>query len=96
LRCEFVLAGEKNPTFGVPLTLKLGLTDVGMQTLAFRDGHDILVQQMVTNYGDRPISYAAFATYPSMARQERVVTSLAPGATTIRRYRFANVRRASG
>jgi hypothetical protein len=93
LRCEFVLAGEKNPTFGVPLTLKLGLTDVGMQTLAFRDGHDILVQQMVTNYGDRPISYAAFATYPSMARQERVVTSLAPGATTIRRYRFANVPR---
>lgn len=91
IRCEFVLAGEKNPTFGVPLTLKLGLTDVGMQTIALRDGRDIIVQQMVTNYGDHPINYSAFAIYPEQARQERVVTDLAPGATTIRRYRFHNV-----
>jgi len=93
LRCEFVLSGEKNANFGVPLALKLGLSDVGMQTIAFRDGRDILVQQMVTNYGDHPINYAAFATYPGQARQERVVNNLSPGATTIRRYRFANVPR---
>lgn len=91
LRCEFVLAGEKNSSFAVPLALKLGLSDVGMQTIAFRDGRNILVQQMITNYGDRPINYAAFATYPGQARQERVVSDLAPGATTIRRYRFDNV-----
>lgn len=91
LRCEFALTTEKTPPFAVPLTLKLGLTDVGMQTIGLRDGRDIVVQQMVTNYGDHPINYAAFATYPGQARQERVVTDLAPGATTIRRYRFHNV-----
>ncbi|HEY3837287.1 MAG TPA: NEW3 domain-containing protein, partial [Bryobacteraceae bacterium] len=91
LRCEFVLANEKNATFAVPLIMKLGLTDVGMQTIALRDGRDIVVQQVVTNYGDHPINYAAFATYSGQARQERVVTDLAPGATTIRRYRFHNI-----
>lgn len=91
IRCEFALSNERNPVFGVPLTLKLGLSDVGMQTIALRDGRDIVVQQMITNYGDHPINYSAFAMYPGQARQERVVTDLAPGATTIRRYRFQNV-----
>ncbi|HEY2588893.1 MAG TPA: hypothetical protein VGI81_24330, partial [Tepidisphaeraceae bacterium] len=93
LNCDFLIDGEKNPSFGVPLTLKLGLSDVGMETIAMRDGHDIFVQQMITNYGDRPINYSAFATCPGQARQERVVVNLAPGATTIRRYRFENVPR---
>jgi hypothetical protein len=93
LQCDFLVDGEKNPSFGVPLTLKLGLSDVGMQTIAMRNGRDIFVQQVITNYGDRPINYSAFATYPDQARQERVVVNLAPGASTIRRYRFDNVPR---
>jgi hypothetical protein len=93
LDCDFLIDGEKNPNFGVPLALKLGLSDVGMETIAMRDGHDIFVQQMITNYGDRPINYSAFAVFPGQARQERVVVNLAPGATTIRRYRFDNVPR---
>lgn len=93
LDCDFLIDGEKNPSFGVPLTLKLGLSDVGMETIAMRDGRDIFVQQMITNYGDRPINYSAYASFPGQARQERVVVNLAPGATTIRRYRFENVPR---
>lgn len=91
LRCEFLLSSENNSLFSVPLTMKLGLTDVGMQTTALREGRDITVQQMVTNYGDHVINYAAFAMYPNQARQERVIMNLAPGATAIRRYRFHNV-----
>ena len=34
----------------------LGLSDVGMQTIALRDGNDIIVQQMITNYSDKPIN----------------------------------------
>jgi len=76
--------------------MKLGLGDVGMQTLAQREGRDVFVQQIITNYGDKTISYNAFARYPSRARQERLVTDLAPGATTIRRYRFENVQPGQG
>jgi hypothetical protein len=91
LTAEFLVQGERNTTFSVPITLHLGLTDVGLQTMALREGNDVIVQQMITNYSDRPIDYTAFAIYPGQARQERLVTNLGPGRTTIKRYRFANV-----
>src|SRR6185369_7636162 len=92
IAAEFQLQAEKNSTFTVPIQLNLGLSDVGMQTLALRDGKDVIVQQMITNYGDKPIDYTAFAIFPGQARQERLVTNLGAGRTTIKRYRFTNVR----
>lgn len=88
---EFQVQADNDSSFTVPVTLKLGLSDVGLQTLALRDGKDVIVQQMITNYGDKPIDYTAFALYPGQARQERLVTNLAPGRTTIKKYRFTNV-----
>jgi hypothetical protein len=82
---------SKNNNFSVPIMLKLGLSDVGLQTLALRDGNDLVVQQMITNYGEKPINYTAYAIFPGQARQERLVTDLAAGTTTIKKYRFANV-----
>jgi hypothetical protein len=91
IAAQFTIQAEKNSTFTIPITLKLGLTDVGLQTLALRDGKDVIVQQMITNYGDKPIDYTAFATFPGQARQERLVTNLGAGRTTIKKYRFAGV-----
>jgi hypothetical protein len=73
------------------VTVNLGLSDLGMQTLAVRDGKDVLVQQIITNYSEKKIDYAAFAIMQGMARHERLVTNLAPGRSTIKLYRFANV-----
>ena len=78
-------------TFAVPTTLTLGLSDVGTQTFAIRDGKDVIVQQMITNYGERPINYTAFAAYPGQPRQERLVTNLGAGRTTMKKYRLVNV-----
>jgi hypothetical protein len=89
---EFQVQAERNTTFTVPITLSLGLSDVGMQTLALRDKNDLVVQQMITNYGDKPIDYTAYAVYPGMARQERLVTKLGPGRTTIKLYRFSKIQ----
>ena len=91
LACDFHIEGEQDADFTVPLTMRLGLTDVGMQTVALRVGRDLVVQQMITNYGDKPINYTAFALCPGQARQERLVTELQPGATTIKRFRFTNL-----
>jgi hypothetical protein len=91
LTADFRLQGDAS-TLSVPIQLKLGLSDVGMQTLALRDGHDVIVQQMISNYGDKPIDYNAFAVFPGYARQERLVTNLAPGKTTVKRYRFSGVK----
>ena len=90
IKCEFYIQGEKDPAFTVPLTLQLGLSDVGMQTMALRQGKDVIVQQLVTNYGESLINYTAFALFPRQARQERLITNLPPGATTIKKYRFEN------
>jgi hypothetical protein len=88
---EFQVQAENNLNFTVPLELKLGLSDVGLQTIALRDGKDVIVQQMITNYGELPIDYTAYAIFPGQARQERIVTKLAPGRTTIKKYRFTNI-----
>ncbi len=91
ITADFQVQAETNERFTVPLVLKLGLSDVGLQTIALRDGRDVIVQQMITNYGEKPIDYTAYSMYPGQARQERLVTNLAPGRTTIKKYRFNNV-----
>jgi hypothetical protein len=88
---NFTVQTARDDSFTVPLTLKIGLSEVGLQTIALRDGKDVLVQQMITNYSDKPINYEAFAIYPNVARQERLVTNLGPGRTTIKKYRFKDV-----
>ncbi|QOV90350.1 hypothetical protein [Humisphaera borealis] len=88
---HFVLQADGIADFTVPITVNLGLSDVGMQTIAVRDGNDLIVQQMITNYGDKPIDYTAFAVYPGQSRQERLISGLGAGKTTIRRYKFPSV-----
>ncbi len=96
IQAEFALQDSPVPSTTVPITLNLGLSDVGMQTLAMRDGDNIIVQQQVTNYGEKPIDYTAFAMFPNHPRQERIITNLAPGRSTIKLYRFADAKDATG
>jgi hypothetical protein len=96
IRADISVQAARNSTFSVPLVFKLGLSDVGLQTLALRDGSDVMVQQMITNYGEKPINYTAYAIFPGQARQERLVDDLAPGTTTIKKYRFHNAIQTSG
>jgi hypothetical protein len=92
INAEFQVQADNNSSFTAPIVLTLGLSDVGLQTLALRDGTDVIVQQMITNYGDKPIDYTAFAIYPGQPRQDRLVTNLAAGRTTIKKYRFTKVK----
>ena len=96
IEATFAIQADASATFTVPLTVTVGLSDVGMQTLALRDGDTLVVQQMITNYGDRPVDYTAFAVVPGQARQERILTGLAPGTTTLKRYKFAGVTLPAG
>ncbi len=73
----------------MPLAMTVGLSDVGVQSTAFRDGPTVVVQQRITNYGEHPVDYTAYAAYPNQPRVERLVVGLAAGQTTLKRYRFA-------
>jgi hypothetical protein len=88
---DFKVQADRQLVFSEPLTLTLGLSDVGTQCMAYRDRGDVMVQQMITNYGEHAISYSTFAAYPGRPRIERLVNSLAPGQTVIKKYRFVNV-----
>jgi hypothetical protein len=92
IMADFQIQADRNLDFSVPITLNLGLSDVGMQTLALRDKQDVIVQQMITNYGDQPVNYSAFAVLPGQARQERLVTGLGAGRTIMKIYRFENAK----
>ncbi|HUB26775.1 MAG TPA: NEW3 domain-containing protein [Tepidisphaeraceae bacterium] len=92
IRADFNIDGDQPTQISVPLTLTLGLSDVGMRSLALRDGKDLIVQQMITNYGETPIDYTAYAVYPGAARQERLISGLPAGRSTIKLYRFKNVK----
>jgi len=85
------LQADRAHKFKVFVPMKLGLGDVGMETIALRDGPDLIVQQMITNYTQQPIDYTAFIIYPGQPRQERLLTALKPGITTIKKYRLTNL-----
>ncbi len=90
IAAEFEFQTDQVVHLTVPVTVNLGLSDLGMQTLALRDGKDVVVQQIITNYSEKKIDYTAFAMMQGLARHERLVTNLAPGRSTIKLYRFAN------
>jgi hypothetical protein len=92
ISANFQVQSDHLSTFTVPIIVNLGLGDVGMRTLALRDKDDLVVQQMISNYGEKPINYTAFVVYPGQPRQERLVTQLGPGRTIIKLYRFSDVR----
>lgn len=85
---DLTVEGREDYRLGVPVPLTIGLSDVGLQTVALRVGDTVVVQQMITNYGAQPINYTAFASMPGQSRQERIVNNLGAGMTVIKKYRF--------
>ena len=83
------LEADRAVRLSVPLVITVGLAELGVRSTAFRDaGGAVVVQQRITNYGTRPVDYVAYVNYPGRAREERLVTGLAPGGSTLKRYRF--------
>ena len=89
LREEGVGGPGREKTIAVPLTLRLGLEDVGLRTAAWVEGGDVVVEQTVTNHGPRPLAYTGFVAMPGQPRQERLVLGVEPGRSASRVYRFA-------
>ncbi len=54
-------------------------------------GYDAVVTQIVRNVGAEPMSLYAFAFIAGQPRQERIISRLLPGQSTVRRFRFNNL-----
>jgi hypothetical protein len=89
IRADVELQADHPRQLSLPLVMTVGLSDVGLQATAFRDGPSaVVVQQRITNYGDHPVDYTAYVSAPDQPRVERLVVALAPGRTVLKRYRF--------
>lgn len=53
---------------------------------------DAMVTQLITNKSDHPVSLYAFANMDGYTRQERTISQLKPGQSTVRRFRFADAK----
>ncbi len=91
IECLVELQSGASRKITIPLSLKLGLGEIGMTTMAIRDGNDVIVQQVISNYSNKPVNYNAFAFVTGLARENRLVIDLKPGRTAIKKYRFKNV-----
>ncbi len=83
------LQADRSVKLSLPLAMMVGLSDVGVQSTAFRDGPvAVVVQQRITNYGEHPVDYTAYVACPGQPRVERLVIALPPGQTVLKRYRL--------
>ena len=60
--------------------------------LAIRDGNDIIIQQIITNYGEKPIDYTAFVICPGQATAGAAGDGPGRGPDDLKKYRFKDVK----
>ena len=76
----------------VPVKVRVGLGEVGLRTTAARDAvGDLVVEQHITGYGERPADYVAYVAVPGRPRQDRPVERLEAGGEAVKSYRFRGV-----
>jgi hypothetical protein len=86
----------------VSTPLRLGLPDIEFTATATlqpaadgQPGRDLLVTCVISNSSNEPRSLYAFASHHGQPRQERLVPTLGPGQTIVRRFRFRQLDEAS-
>jgi hypothetical protein len=73
------------------LTVAVAVTSDQVELEGFSqmlDNGDIVVQQMITNITNRPLTAQAYVLLPGYARQQRYITDLPAGQTAIKRFTF--------
>jgi hypothetical protein len=80
--------------FVVPITV--GLRDILLEAQVWWVGNDLMVQQLLRNLSDKPVSFTAFCQAPARARAEQAFLDVAPGDAAVRPYRFADARELAG
>jgi hypothetical protein len=92
MTAQMELEADERYTLDLSAPLTVGLQNVHLQANATieagaGDG-DVVVTLLVSNTGDADQSFYAFALAPGAARQERIISPLKAGQSTIKRFRF--------
>ena len=75
----------------MPAFVYLSLEDITFDPIhTIGPDGDLIVQVVVINYGDRPLSFRCFAEVAGRARQSSIVEDLPPAAKAEKIFRFGN------
>ncbi len=79
-----------------PRELEVGIEGIPVEVRAWRDGADLVIEQLLANHTQDLVSFNAFCQHPDRPRQEAAYLGVPPGETRTRRYRVSDVGAASG
>ncbi len=85
------LVADRGYRLNVRAPLEVGMKDLEFIASWRLDGvnsADLLIDQSVTNTGDRPLTLTAYVSAPGMSRQRRSMGRLQPNQTTTRTFRL--------
>lgn len=77
-------------------SLTVGLRDIALETTAYWQGNDLLVEQSLRNLCEKPVNFTAFCDAPGRSRQEREFLEVAPGELSVQTYSFPTSRDLAG
>ncbi|MAE61183.1 MAG: hypothetical protein CMJ49_07485 [Planctomycetaceae bacterium] len=86
---------DRNYQIQLAAPLHIGLKNVRVRAAASIESKqpgavgDVVIRQTVTNTGDKPLAFTAFALAPGQPRAERIIAELLPGQSTVKTFRFA-------
>ncbi|MBI5764688.1 MAG: hypothetical protein HZA51_14325 [Planctomycetes bacterium] len=89
---DYTLGGEleiddaKPDVLVLRTPLHIGSMEAEMAVFSRTESDTVHVTQRITNLSDRPLRLRASLLIPTIARQSRLINSLAPGKTTLRDY----------
>ncbi len=76
------------------IPFEISLKGVDVSTFTHRvNQNDLLVQQVVTNETNSPLSLRSFLDLPDMDRMEQSITKLSPGSTVTRNFLIKNANK---
>ncbi len=96
ITAELDLDGETDRVITLLAPLSLGLKQVIFTPTLHVDNPskqgrgDVIITALITNLGDEPQTFYAFALAAQRPRLERIVARLEPGQTMLKRFRFIN------
>jgi len=76
----------------IPLTIGLRDVDFNATLSVEEETGDLLITSLVTNRGDEPRSLYAFVIAGDLARQQRIIATLEPNQTALKRFRLPGLR----
>ncbi|MBI9016856.1 MAG: hypothetical protein JEZ07_06295 [Phycisphaerae bacterium] len=90
-QAHIIVEADKSYRFKVEIPFEIKLTGINVAIFTKRiNQNDLLIQQVITNETDEPITMRSFVDYPDMDHIEKSISGLEPNGTITKNYVVPN------